>query len=129
MLPSGAPLQKKETGDEIAAEDEEGIDAEEAATRPREAGMIGEDGGNSQGTDTVERRLVGEPVITAGCRILSGQLRLPQHQSIRVGRTAVCPESEQTLTDVGYCMTAVSLRTAWKTRIGCDTLNSGRGNL
>ena len=30
----GAPLRKKQAGDEVAAEDEEGVDAEEAAARP-----------------------------------------------------------------------------------------------
>jgi hypothetical protein len=59
----GTPLQKEEAANEVAAEDEEGVDAEEAAASPGKAGVVGENGAHGQSADTVERRLVREAAL------------------------------------------------------------------
>jgi hypothetical protein len=55
----GAPFAEKEAGDQVAAEDEEGVDTEETAASPDKPRMVGEDGADRQGAHAVERRLVG----------------------------------------------------------------------
>ena len=49
-----------------------------------EAGVISEHGGNGQGADAVERRLVGEPVITARLEDSEQTIAATSAKSIRV---------------------------------------------
>ncbi len=61
-----SPLGEKEAGNEEAAEDEEGVDAEEAAAGPGHVGVVGENSGDGQRADAIERRLIGEAAVAFG---------------------------------------------------------------
>ena len=49
-------LAAEQRGDQEAGEDEEDVHAEEAASHPRDAGVVQEDGDDSEGADAVEGR-------------------------------------------------------------------------
>ena len=54
------PLGDEERGDEVAADDEEHLDAQEAAGQPAHVGMVGDDSEDGHGAQTIEARKIGQ---------------------------------------------------------------------
>ena len=56
----GLPLGEQQRGDEVAADHEEDVDAEEAALRPGDLAVVQDHGGHREGAQPVEARAVAE---------------------------------------------------------------------
>ena len=75
---AAAPFGEQQRRDEIAADDEEYVDADEAATKQADLGVVKENGRDGERTQAVDRRNVGEksrsPTSDGVVRRLSGDL-------------------------------------------------------
>src|SRR5262249_8892068 len=56
-------LAQQQRGDQVAADHEEDVDAEEAARHPAEPGAVAEDGEHRQGPHRVDARQVGKTLV------------------------------------------------------------------
>ncbi len=63
---AAAALGKQQRSDEVAADHEENIDAEEASPEQADISVVDEDGGHREGAQAIDRRNVGEETGTAG---------------------------------------------------------------
>ncbi len=62
-LAGAAELAQEQRGDQVAADDEEDVDAEEAARQPAEARVVAEDGEHGERPHRVDPRHVGEVAV------------------------------------------------------------------
>jgi len=103
-----AELAQQQRGDQVAADHEEDVDAEEAAGHPVEAGVVEEDGEHGERPQGVDARQVGEAAVlrpTHSCSVV----RLALTASLR---TACCPRRAGCIMR-GLCRRRPSSDRAW----------------
>ena len=62
-MAGAAELAQQQRGDQVAADDEEDVDAEEAAGQPVDTRVVAEDGEHSERSHRVDPRHVGEAAV------------------------------------------------------------------